>query len=115
MAVPMLRRFRMLALNLSQKLVTFHRLSSLNSCLPLCASSRSTSGRHRRSQAGPFVSGRGRSLPKPRDPALEYLAVLETTHDEFQTHADNVATGVAPGLVSMYASVYNEDEWDRFK
>lgn len=50
-----------------------------------------------------------------QEPAAEYLAALETTRDELQTHAGNVAVGVSLGLVPMYASVCNEDEWDRFE
>lgn len=50
-----------------------------------------------------------------QEPAQEYLAALETTRGEFQTHAENVATGVSLGLVPMYACVCNEDEWDRFE
>ncbi|GLV60136.1 hypothetical protein KDH_69590 [Dictyobacter sp. S3.2.2.5] len=50
-----------------------------------------------------------------QEPSQEYLTALETTSDEFQTHADNVATGVSLGLVPMYACVCNEDEWDRFE
>lgn len=50
-----------------------------------------------------------------QEPAQEYLAALKTTRDELQTHAENVATGVSLGLVPMYASTCNEDEWDRFE
>ena len=50
-----------------------------------------------------------------QDPAPEYLAALATTREEFQSHADNVAAGVALGLVPIYASTCNEDEWDRFE
>jgi len=50
-----------------------------------------------------------------QEPAQEYLAALETTRDELQTHAENVTTGVSLGLVPMYACVCNEDEWDRFE
>lgn len=50
-----------------------------------------------------------------QEPAPEYLTALETTRDELQTHAENVATGVSLGLIPMYACVANEDEWDRFE
>lgn len=50
-----------------------------------------------------------------QEPSLEYLAALETTRAELQTHAENVTTGVSLGLVPMYACVCNEDEWDRFE
>lgn len=50
-----------------------------------------------------------------QEPAQEYLAALQTTRDELQTHADNVAAGFSLGLTPMYASVCNEDEWDRFE
>jgi cyclopropane fatty-acyl-phospholipid synthase-like methyltransferase len=50
-----------------------------------------------------------------QEPPQEYLAALETTRDELQTHAGNVAAGVSLGLVPMYACVCNEDEWDRFE
>lgn len=50
-----------------------------------------------------------------QEPAPEYLTALETTRDELQTHAENVATGVSLGLIPMYACVCSEDEWDRFE
>jgi SAM-dependent methyltransferase len=50
-----------------------------------------------------------------QEPAQEYLAALSTTRDEFQTHAENVAVGVSLGLLPLYASACNEDEWDRFE
>lgn len=50
-----------------------------------------------------------------QEPAPEYLRALETTRNELQTHAENVATGVSLGLIPMYACVCSEDEWDRFE
>lgn len=50
-----------------------------------------------------------------QEPAQEYLAALETAADAFATHAGNVQTGVALGLIPVYACVSNEDEWDRFE
>jgi cyclopropane fatty-acyl-phospholipid synthase-like methyltransferase len=50
-----------------------------------------------------------------QEPTQEYLAALATTREELQTHADNVAAGVALGLVPIYASVCSQDEWDRFE
>lgn len=50
-----------------------------------------------------------------REPAQEYQATLATKREELQTHAGNVAAGVALDLVPIYASVCNEDEWDRFE
>jgi len=50
-----------------------------------------------------------------QEPAQEYLAALATTREVLQTHADNVAAGVALGLVPIYAPVCSEDEWDRFE
>jgi cyclopropane fatty-acyl-phospholipid synthase-like methyltransferase len=50
----------------------------------------------------------------------EYLVALSTTalkatRDDYQTHAETVATGVSLGLIPMYACVANEDEWDCFE
>jgi len=50
-----------------------------------------------------------------QEPAQEYLAALATTREELQTHVDNVAAGVAIGLVPIYALVSSQDEWDRFE
>jgi hypothetical protein len=50
-----------------------------------------------------------------QEPAPEYLTALATSREEFQTHADNVAAGVALGLAPTYAIVCSEDEWDRFE
>lgn len=50
-----------------------------------------------------------------QEPAQEYLAALETTRDELQTHRENVETGVALDLLPLYAVVCSEDEWDRFE
>jgi cyclopropane fatty-acyl-phospholipid synthase-like methyltransferase len=50
-----------------------------------------------------------------QEPAQEYQAALATQREELQNHAGNVAAGVALGLVPIYASVCNEDEWDRFE
>lgn len=50
-----------------------------------------------------------------QEPAQEYLAALETTRDELQTHRENVETGISLDLVPLYATVCSEDEWDRFE
>ncbi|MHB8598813.1 MAG: SAM-dependent methyltransferase [Ktedonobacteraceae bacterium] len=50
-----------------------------------------------------------------QEPAPEYLAAMGATRDEYLTHAQNVAIGVAKGLIPMYASVCNDDEWGRYE
>jgi len=50
-----------------------------------------------------------------QEPDPEYLAAMETARDAFETHAGNVHTAVALGLLPVYACVCNEDEWDRFE
>ncbi len=50
-----------------------------------------------------------------QEPAQEYLTALSATRDEYQTHAENVAVGVSLGLLPLYASACNDDEWDRFE
>ncbi len=47
------------------------------------------------------------------DPA--YLAAAGLARDEFGTHAANVATGEAEGLVPLLALVSSGDEWDRYE
>ena len=50
-----------------------------------------------------------------QEPDPAYLQALETTAGELMTHADNVETGVALGLIPLYAAVCNDDEWDRYE
>ncbi len=50
-----------------------------------------------------------------QEPAPEYLAAMGATRNECLTHAGNVAIGVTQGLVPMYASVCNDDEWDLYE
>ena len=50
-----------------------------------------------------------------QEPAPEYLMAMGATRDEYLTHAGNVAVGVIHKLIPMYASVCNDDEWDRYE
>jgi ubiquinone/menaquinone biosynthesis C-methylase UbiE len=50
-----------------------------------------------------------------REPEPEYLAALGARRDEFRDHAGNVALGAEAGLVPLYASVSNDDEWDHYE
>ena len=49
------------------------------------------------------------------EPDLAYLASSGLRREEFGTHAENVAAGVAEGLVPLLALVSNGDEWDRYE
>jgi SAM-dependent methyltransferase len=48
-------------------------------------------------------------------PAPEYLAWSGMERDSFGTHAANVETGEAEGLVPLLALVSTGDEWDRYE
>lgn len=50
-----------------------------------------------------------------QEPAPAYLESFGGVRDECQSHAENVASGVAQGLIPLYASVCNDDEWDRYE
>jgi SAM-dependent methyltransferase len=50
-----------------------------------------------------------------QEPDAAYLQALQSTKDEFMTHAENVRAGVALGLIPLHASVCNDDEWDRYE
>lgn len=50
-----------------------------------------------------------------QEPAPTYLEALQASHADFLTHAENVTAGVALGLIPLYASVCNDDEWDRYE
>lgn len=50
-----------------------------------------------------------------QEPQPEYLAAFGGSRDECMTHAQNVTTGPAEGLVPLYACVCNDDEWDRYE
>lgn len=50
-----------------------------------------------------------------QEPNPAYLQALQATADEQMTHADNVGTGAALGLIPLYAAVCNDDEWDRYE
>jgi SAM-dependent methyltransferase len=51
-----------------------------------------------------------RQVPEPA-----YLAASGLAAESFATHADNVAIGVAEGLMPLYTLVSNEDDWDRYE
>jgi hypothetical protein len=50
-----------------------------------------------------------------REPDPAYLAWSGMHREEFRTHSENVATGVAEGLAPLLALVSNGDEWDRYE
>ena len=50
-----------------------------------------------------------------QEPSSAYLQALHTTPDELLTHADTVGIGAALGLIPLYATVCNDDEWDRYE
>lgn len=50
-----------------------------------------------------------------QEPAPTYLEAFQATADELQTHAENVAAGIATGVTPLYAAVCNDDEWDRYE
>jgi SAM-dependent methyltransferase len=50
-----------------------------------------------------------------QEPNSAYLQALHTTPDELMTHADTVGTGAALGLIPLYATVSNDDEWDCYE
>lgn len=49
------------------------------------------------------------------DPDDEYLAQLGARRDEFLDHSGTIERGVQEGLVPLYASVSNDDEWDHYE
>ncbi len=50
-----------------------------------------------------------------QEPEPAYLEALLTSRAELQMHAENVAAGVVLGVTPLYASVCNDDEWDRYE
>ncbi len=50
-----------------------------------------------------------------QDPAPGYLQLLGEPCGLYHTHAENVAFAEGRGLVPMYATVSNDDEWDHFE
>jgi SAM-dependent methyltransferase len=50
-----------------------------------------------------------------QEPAPQYLDAIQSRRDEFATHAGNVEIGVDLGLIPLYATASNLDEWDRYE
>lgn len=50
-----------------------------------------------------------------RTPAKEYLENQQISEADFDTHPGNVAAGESAGLVFLYSSVSNQDDWDRYE
>lgn len=50
-----------------------------------------------------------------REPDPDYLVAFGVSQNEYTTHAQNVAIGVAQNLVPVYATVSNDDEWDYYE
>ncbi|MGD0017976.1 MAG: class I SAM-dependent methyltransferase [Candidatus Limnocylindrales bacterium] len=50
-----------------------------------------------------------------KEPAAEYLAWSGMGRGDFGTHAENLETGEAEGLIPLLALVSNGDEWDRYE
>jgi SAM-dependent methyltransferase len=49
------------------------------------------------------------------EPLAEYLESSGLKRDQFGSHENNVAAGVAAGLMPWLALVSNSDEWDRYE
>jgi len=49
------------------------------------------------------------------EPPAEYLESSALKRDQFGSHENNVAAGVAAGLMPWLALVSNSDEWDRYE
>jgi SAM-dependent methyltransferase len=50
-----------------------------------------------------------------KTPPREYLNSGELSADSFDTHHDNVRTGEAEGLRTVYTLVSSEEDWDRYE
>ncbi|WP_349409402.1 class I SAM-dependent methyltransferase [Pseudalkalibacillus sp. SCS-8] len=50
-----------------------------------------------------------------RKPDEAYLEALGAKEEELLTHAENIKEGEAQGLIPMWATVTNEDEWDNYE
>ena len=50
-----------------------------------------------------------------QEPLAAYLEAFQGSRSEMSTHAENVAAGVTAGLTPLYATVCNDDEWDRYE
>ena len=50
-----------------------------------------------------------------RPPARDYLALLESSEEEFRDHRGNVQAGIDAGLVPLHAAVSSADEWDEYE
>lgn len=50
-----------------------------------------------------------------REPALEYLKLLGEPVGIYRDHAGNISFAEERGLLPLYATVSNEDEWDHFE
>lgn len=48
-------------------------------------------------------------------PDADYLDALGAKEEELHTHAENIQVGEDLGLVPMWATVTNEDEWDAYE
>ena len=50
-----------------------------------------------------------------REPPPEYLVAIGAAAEEFASHADNVAAGVALDLLPAHAVTASEDDWDDYE
>lgn len=50
-----------------------------------------------------------------QDPTPEYLKTAGLERDQHGTHESNLKTGVELGLAFLYATVSNQDDWDRYE
>jgi SAM-dependent methyltransferase len=50
-----------------------------------------------------------------REPAADYLEALESTREEFVSHAENVAAAVQEGWVPVYHCVTSDEDWDEYE
>lgn len=50
-----------------------------------------------------------------KEPEEAYLTAASYTRDEFSTHHGNVLIGEEEGLVPIYTTVSNQDDWDRYE
>ncbi len=50
-----------------------------------------------------------------REPEEAYLKAFGVPRDEYVSHAENVAIGVAQGLIPYYSAVSSDDDWDTYE
>lgn len=50
-----------------------------------------------------------------QEPAAEYLGLIGEPTGVYRSHAENIWYAERQGLVPLYATVSNEDEWDHFE